>query len=469
MSQNEQLVSIDRGAFWDLPYLRQLHLKWNPMLMSINSQAFVGTQNLQSIDVEGCQSLELGSKQMLDNITMAATSRLLRYEQSRLQNHTTVSTSGDAKHSNNQSSSNNATSIIDNWQQYIASTGGGSPNASSGILPPLTSSLSTTTQIKRILERPTGSTSQLVKYSYCLAIVCLIVVALKLLFKFTSTSHYLEARRRRRRVYESKNSHHQQSVELDIDDDGIQSMSSSSDSNSNSNSYQMCEQPDNHVIAAIVSGVGGGARRSLQVAPQSPTSGINNDQDRDYDALQVNGGQVLLQQEQQQQQQQEVEVAADGAEGSLGCIEDGMMNNDISVISDSAYCLGWPITSNNNGNSNNNYTNEEEEAATNSGSINLCCNEPASGQIETVPLPVISASTLNQADDSHEVSIQQQQDEQQQQPQRSTSTIDLIHSQLIAAGFDYGHANCAHFYQSLGPALQLADMTANCFVALIHL
>lgn len=37
---------------------------------------------------------------------------------------------------------------------------------------------------------------------------------------------------------------------------------------------------------------------------------------------------------------------------------------------------------------------------------------------------------------------------------------EIIQSQLVAAGFECGNVNCAHFYQSLGPVLQMADMTA---------
>jgi hypothetical protein len=88
---------------------------------------------------------------------------------------------------------------------------------------------------------------------------------------------------------------------------------------------------------------------------------------------------------------------------------------------------------------------------------NSCCDISTTTTTTTTP----NAETMSTGPPTGAVAAQDEAGGGHQE-QDSTATIELIHDQLVAAGYgDYGHAKCAHFYQSLGPALQLADLTAS--------
>lgn len=375
LDENDQLVSIDRGAFWDLIYFKRLSLRLNPMLMSINSQAFVGTQSLQFIDVEGCQSLDSTTKQMLENITMAATSRLLRLEQL-----------GASKASSQQQQ---ATAI------QVNSTGSASVHSPPVVLLGQLSS-QPNLSVNQLIEKQQQQQNRL-NYAYYLATMALLVVALKLILKYTSSNHYLRHRRRRRRVYEASST----SNSLSQHEEGCLSgketcsghfeaqieRSSSSSSLADMNAYPMCDINSNEQRVSV--------------------SNFNQDES------------VLGSSEQQQQQQ------ASGSYSSFEVVDlehqDNWAESQPDAASDSI---------------------EELETQNETQIPSYCPDCPQAGEQQPE-----SPSGHHQEPSNGQAS--------------GETNYDLFQRQLLAAGLDYGHANCAHFYQSLGPALQFADMTAN--------
>lgn len=443
LNQNDQLVTIERGALWDLPYLSKLYLNSNPMLMNINSQSFVSTQNLQFIDIEGCQSLDANARQLLENITMTATSRQLRLEQQQqLAGSTTAPPSAQAPKSSMLTATLEPVTPPKNLTDSSSSD---SPSSSSSSL--LSSAAATLTrqeldpqttmqqqQHKSSMAKRPQQSKNLTKYLYYLGTITLLIVALKLVFKYTSTSHYLESRRRRRRVYEldSPAAAGQQDgssaavTGLTNRKHSISSVHSASQISSSSQSASSSE-----CDSIFVCGDGSATNQfelyesanNVIIQQQHPQS-LARDDDGDSEG-------------QQQTNEQEAEEAG-GREAGLGI---SVINVSPSVNPSTLCCpdcdsgqnhLQSPLE-----------MSTDQSAAISGGGTSECCPSevpPAQSPQQQQPLEPLS--------DSNE-------------PAAQSPSIDLIHSQLIAAGFDYGHANCAHFYQSLGPAMQLADMTAN--------
>jgi hypothetical protein len=213
LDNNDQLVAIDRGAFWDLPYLSFLSLSSNQVLISVNSQAFVGVPNLQTINYEDCQLLDSDTKQMLDNITSATTLRLLSQQQKEeKEEKATISSTSKGDRADDEDDDDN---------ELLPLSGSSSVMKPMRLIAP-TAAANTRQQLSAPVELGRGQlarggpvgggdgedapTNWMTKYVYSITCVVLIVVALKFAFKYTSTRHYLEARRRRRRVYQSSGS-----------------------------------------------------------------------------------------------------------------------------------------------------------------------------------------------------------------------------------------------------------------------
>lgn len=379
-------MAIDRGAFWDLPYLRQLHLRSNPMLMSINSQAFVGTQSLQTIDVADCQALDEAGVQVLENVTTSAASRLLRLEQ--------MSHNGESSGSGINFPASNGSQSLQNWNAKQRQTESESELRNQAQLESSRQLQVDQNDVHRILELHTGK----LKYAYYLASLAFLAVVLKLVFKYTSTSHYLGARRRRRRrVYQTKSN----CGELPSEEYEDPSEEDRRSLEAASNVFPMCsQQPD--VIFRINS-----ARSSHYNSPSGESSSGSSTANSCSHSAHSAGS-----------------ISAAGHE-HVEDVKDATSADEISVISEAL--VHQPLS---------------------------CCPECPHGP-QTPPPEVMCCPAQSQEGQSEE-----RQQEASPIPQ-SHAHLDMIHSQLIAAGYDYGHGNCAHFYQSLGPALQLADMTAN--------
>lgn len=440
------------------------------MLMSLNSQAFVGTQNLQTIDVEGCQSLYDSARQMLDNITMTATSRLLRYSEQQQAASIENVNSTTATNSSTPESKLNISPLKMNMSLSVTnqSIQLDSKQQAQTIFPRHSSH-----HIKQIIE----AQSNKLRYIYYLGVLTFLVVALKLVFKYTSTSHYLEARRRRRRVYEATNSNNKSTGDSFYPDDA-NSMSSS-----NVDAFPMCVQPESHILGGIGNALGvinnqvvvddgsGGELCRYQLG--ADLDGDQNDASEQRLRIEESSYDILSQQQQEEVAGEQVTVS-------------NVSDNTSSPVS--------------------HFTSSSEQAIDNIGEAasvqdlqNSCEQVAAGNEQEQEPAPVEDQS----GDQNEPIEIGPSvisnagvilsptccPDCPQQQPMveageagaeqivtgvaqqlandptsvglNNHTSFDLLHSQLVAAGFDYGHANCAHFYQSLGPALQLADITAN--------
>ena len=412
-------MAIERGAFWDLPHLRRLSLRSSQQLAAINSQAFVGTPNLQTIDAEDCPGLDGPTRQMLDNVTMAATSRQLRLEQ-QARAKQQVAGSG-ASPSNGSATPPAAGESADAALATVRRLG------PTGRLPAVGHLLDVQNQMT-----PEGRPQETrLRYLYSLASVAMLLVALKLVLRFSpSTTSYLKAqRRRRRRVYEASKS------AAVSEADEFESISSSSgvcraaraeggeladdddDDDRSGRSFTLCERPQIHVIGGLEAGSGAQFGEGLAASP-------NEDQEADgggvQPALEADGF---------------IELALNGQDEAVdsslspasGHFEAEAQSKPEAVIEPAAE----PSLASAAGH----YCPECPGAPT-------CCLAAQQQQPEVGPAAGSGA-------------------ERSSGPGRAPSQLDLIHSQLVAAGYDYGHANCAHFYQSLGPALQLADLTAN--------
>lgn len=57
-----ELTLVDRGAFWDLPYLKTLHLHHNAKLQFIDSKAFINVPNLRILSLHGNNLSALSSE-----------------------------------------------------------------------------------------------------------------------------------------------------------------------------------------------------------------------------------------------------------------------------------------------------------------------------------------------------------------------------------------------------------------------
>lgn len=425
------------------------------MLSSINSQAFVGTQSLQTIDVYDCQSLDDATKQMLENVTITATSRLLRNEQSVSPNHHRLQHSAELANG----------AVASNQTAGIAPDHLGKPPGENVINPEVAQetqqqsynkaqSHSTTSSRHFMDQLPFERGSRLQTCIYYLGTVVLLVVALKLVFKFTSTGHYIEARRRRRRVFEIGKG----TDEVDFDTEDSRSISHCSASEV----FPMCIQSGSHMLGGSLNLQPRLSQQQTETVDQSggssivehasSTSHLNGSVDSAYATLYTTD----ISDEQQRLPDEQSSI-----ENSINCSDD---TND--VISEAA---------------------STQHLADESMAGVCCpgCSGSAAGLCQSLPLndeqiragdqignqPVAGEDTSIPSTRCCELGNHGQLVHQQQQQHlpagadlsgnQSTATIDLIHSQLIAAGFDYGHAHCAHFYQSLGPALQLADITAN--------
>jgi len=523
MNQNEQLASIDRGAFWDLPYLRRLHLKFNPKLAKINSQAFVGTQNLQTIETEGCPSLEENGSQLLENITMSATSRQLRFEQQQ-QLHSIHSQAneptqhgfemaanttallagqnyplqGEQGNLSQRAPSTNATSIsrakhlqAQTLSSYLAiksATPLAIPSSSSQPQPQSQSPSSSSQSQSSFQDRINGvlsSRNHWLKYIYYLGTVSFLVLALKLVFKYTSTGRYMERRRQRRRVFEMPMKRDSYDLAATCND-GRQS---SSLSFSTADAYQLYEQPSELVIVARGStmaagrGEAGGDSTTSdtyeQSAPIPYTRSNGQDLDLDQcDALELAAAQALIESTRSVGQTSGLaagdksEVIANPEHLQLGltpaCCSDCPVLVGAELINEPAACFEvaarTPAQLGREGLDVEQEEEEEEEdremeveVKVEGGEVKEEEEEEEEEEEAAAVVVAVGEDERNRAAMALGQGSVLKTDSGRMQP----TTIDLIHSQLIAAGFDYGHANCAHFYQSLGPALQLADMTAN--------
>lgn len=399
MNGNEQLVSIDRGAFWDLPYLRRLDLRANPMLMSINSQAFVGTPSLQSIELDELQSLEPSARQMLDNITMAATARLLRLEQTRA----------------------NLSQVAPATQKPVE------------VLQLASNSTSQRADLKRFsnLAAEQVKSSKLeqeqskLNYLYYLGSLIVLLAALKLVFKYTSTSHLMESRRGRRRVYDANKS------------------SSSTCSSSSS------PPPDvNSLSSAVVEAYQMYGQQSVieQVEQENESDSVNESKSNKPHQTIVDVDDEIAANhrlDDNAQHSSQCQLSAEQEEED----EQDDDDNNISVITSSHSMLTLHLPSSCCPNCSTSQQAQREEQA----------------QIDHSPtLPLLSSlsptNTCSSTEQQSQVVVVAANSDEAAN-ESSATTLDLIQSQLIAAGLDYGHLNCAHFYQSLAPAL--ADMSDN--------
>lgn len=417
LNQNEQLVSIDRGAFWDLPYLKRLDLKSNSMLMNINSQAFVGTQNLQYINVKGCQSLDLNTKQMLENITMAATSRLLRIEQQ-------IATSGPVKQAADYQQQQQVVGLLlatNNSQSSNNSTLAGQMSTLSSSKLLASNLLQLHPEIQSQLEQQNK-----LNYAYYLGTMALLVVALKIVFEYTSSNHYLRHRRSRRRVYEKS---------------------------SDDCSLSTCHDNQFKQVAAAIDLNSDSISDSLE-------SGINQ---QSGDAAAADGRPTeayemcdMVSHQQQQTEGDVIFAHGTGSEGEINCGVGGLEELSAEFVEGSHQeVASWCENPENQQDQQDVF----EEIALDEQDV---MNESAmSSYCPDCPLGLDAGDTEHQAAAVSQQMMAGEPQQQQQQQQPSSMNYDLFQRQLVAAGLDYGHANCAHFYQSLGPALQFADMTAN--------
>lgn len=236
LNKNEQLVSVDRGAFWDMPYLTRLHLQSCPMLMSINSQAFVGIQNLNFINVDGCQSLEQESRQLLENITVASTYRQLRLEQKQ-----------QKKESSNNSSTLdigiqidstvNGTHLSQFVPQIIPKPPIPSTNNNNFGSGSSTAAAAQPDDISHIIE----IANHRLKYAYYTTSLVFLIVSLKLVLKYTQVGNGgTSTLRSRRRVYGTSSS----SPENDNPDHGVNGRDDEDMSTDDGAGYEMQERPD---------------------------------------------------------------------------------------------------------------------------------------------------------------------------------------------------------------------------------
>lgn len=411
--------------------MKRLSLNSNPMLMSINSQAFVGTPALQAIEVESCQSLEEAARQLLENVTMMATSRQLLQK---------VTVNSDPS---NQLIQASAGDKLPKEPMDLGAAVGSKLQRNLG-LPVLSGALSTvgvngsfvssldalpanqpsaiSDNIKHILELQ----SSRLKYVYYGATLCLLALVLKLVFKYTSTNYYMESRRRRRRVYEATSSSPSFTCSQNLDAQSSPNCSELDSDYSFSMSarveyFQMCVQRPNDIV------IGAAATRRQQ--------------------------EILVHQEQ---------VSSPMGSDLIPSPVVGDYTTKPSPYGGADYELSA--------------TNEIDQMSVIAGVQHMtrsvsptltdtCCSECPAVDLSDCCSQATASVQLREADDLQDAQVQHQDvatDQinhiqltmQQPSPQ---SHLDLRHPQTLATGYDLDHADCDHFYRSLGPALQMAD------------
>lgn len=507
LDNNDQLVEIDRGAFWDLPELSSLSLKSNTILQSINSQAFVGVPNLQLINYDDCQSLDAASKQMLDNITMATTLRQLKQRQddedelregeAKLSQLSGKDLGKDSLNATDESVMNGQSPLM--TQQSFLTLKQVAKQQS--MLMALSNQQMSAIELK--LNEPFGGPALdwlKLKHFYSAAFIVFVIVALKFVFKYTSTRHYMDSRRRRRRVYQSPvsaqhpvSSSTASSCSLSSNGDSKSARSLDSDdidddqNISGSDSFMMREQgPCFNIL-----------RRPLNRTQNENTNNITNAGDGNNGRLHCGDtageivvhelevdqlGEVDLHQQQQQQQQQccgyeQNELVSDcpdccNQQQQQRCNEVILMpdnnqtTNELDIVEQQQQAIGGSSSANG-------LTPESNAATLLNQQANLCDNNNSnnatneilegdavqqSNNQDQINIDMTTAATSTTSSAAPEQSLLNESIDIQTQ---QMATFDLIHNQLVAAGLDYGHANCEHFYQSLGPALQLANLEAN--------
>jgi len=576
LNQNDLLMSIERGAFWDLPYLKRLTLNSNQVLINISSQAFVGaTQNLKTIEVDDCPMLDPQAKQLLENITSTATSRSLALGAATSSSSTVSSwPAGEGPASENGGSPEARAADQLASGAELASTSGdfGSPladgakpsmiseravgGAQRGQLPKSSAGGQLRAAVHPQQQQQNNNNFSRQRFHQgalqspgllnsapsngrqpqpdfsaqswspmgpltltrflCLAGSCgLLLAALSLVLKYTSTRHYLvEAHRRRRRVYQSPE--HQQGGL------GGRSLSSADeDERPASNEPQQPTSPGGSRAhsprLSFRSGSPSGSPAPLE-SPSStgPSSASRRPSgealgcemfamhERPHHLLggrqaSVSGEAGELEQDAEAAHRgetvcgpEEAEEALQGGEreealsGASSCdqlppneqYEPHKLDLSCPECRQQACCAADSPRE------------AEGPASPADHALALGCFQPEGQHLEVAGggsqagQMVSDGAQAQQMHTDHEQQPQGQPQSDQLEGQQSgpdeqvigmgagaeqangisqeqMEAFHLIRSQLVAAGSDYGHANCAHFYQSIGPALQLADMTAN--------
>ena len=500
-------MSIERGAFWDLPYLKRLALNSNPLLMAVNSQAFVGAgQSLQQIDTDDCPSLEKEARQLLDNITMAATSRLLKVGGE-------LASSQAAGQQVLRAEQLLAQTPVANKQRPLHNH---APNGGAS------------SQQQRSLDGATLATGSGVpgaKLVYSICSLALVLVLLNLVLKYTSTRRYLlEARRRRHRVYSSalgepdgqsgrralgrgqggrrRRRRRRKSFGDDEeapakrgpdDDDSDQEQEEQEEEEACERSYDSASvgrplgspSPSSSSTRSRsrlgsscaesleCGGLGGQVFALCELRAQRSSSrtssghcdelaGPKRDQlaPGDIGERALEGAQVSC---------SSIGAAAAAAAASAsidmrlecpGQQADEGISSDV-ILSEAGEQVAEQVVG------------ERAKEATSGPGLHFdamldCpdCRQAAvaaccSGDLQQQQQQQVSATGELGQPSGQIVGVDETKISEQSEGLKINTTLGMIHNQLVAAGYDYGHANCAHFYHSLGPALQLADLTAN--------
>lgn len=458
--------------------------------MSINSQAFVATQNLHTIEAENCPSLEPEARQLLDNITIAATYRLLRLEQQRFETlntsnlgasssvsvtnqnplETNISNLGKLSKALNADKSEiksqfervtpanfsgdiatntivtHDTRLLVDGKVSPSEPGSASNSANSGLSGlnldrlqlqlenPLTEIQMVSPQIGAETERILKMANNNLSYAYYATSLVFLVVALKLVFKYTSTTHYLGYLRRSRRVYESETP----------DDLSL-------------NSYRLTDTRPNGLML--------GASKPLEASEYSDHSQERSDEGQPEELVchptEPQPIDHLGETEAANEEQRNISSISAICDSIQVLVHAGHLG-DIPSTSGSCTCPECPSHSSQ-------YDPLEQlQLQPESTEHQQSGDNPAAYQSSGIMLapPGCSDGTQTErllSNDTTNISILPVSDQQaeQTQQQQQEALDQLIQNHLMASGYDYGHANCAHFYQSLGPALQFADMTAN--------
>lgn len=339
--------------------------------MSINSQAFVGTQNLQQIDIENCPSLETGSRQVIQNVTASSTSRILQRNAHISANQTEASQNGS-------SPAGKLGRAIELAQPTSLQN---LPLPRPAGLPRSSVSESQQQYVNEVL----ATYSNKLKYVYYLATLTFLAVALKLVFKFSSSSRYMESRRRRRRVYEADGSLSGAGACAlhSVDSFSFATSSSESDNDSGCQSFELRQArsrswslSEGHQLDRLATG----ALRRLAGSCGS--------------IYRLSG----------QQEAPHPDVIASRTTSFAH------HEPDVGVLEDDGSVIGG-----------------------------ACC---------LAPVPPSGACTCTES--TYEGAFMAPVDQ-------AGPPLELIRSQMLAAGLDFGHANCAHFCRSLHLSGDFAD------------
>lgn len=407
LNDNNQLVAIERGAFWDLAHLKRLKLSSNPSWMSLNNQAFVGTPNLEHIDIENCTSLDQSARQLVENITMTTTSRqLLRGFQS---SNLTVSVPANAVWNHNVSlDSTNLTrraELAIARQKSLFSQSSDQRDVS-------TIGSDAQQYVKEVL----AAHSSKLKYFYYMGTLTLLAVALKLVYKLSSDQRYLETRRRRHRVYEaSSSSPGSSSSRCAPHSPSSFSIGSTScdDEDYSSHEIDLDQARPRSQSWSSRAARSTGAKQHLRSSLESIPMSIINRQVRSVAPIESFADVIAYSADFQQIQPTMNSDQATELEGDLSVITSGLPTNLNQQMG--SCCLGM-----------------------------VDCNQVS-------PTQTFCSGQGCPINCQHQIQTTSSQ-------QLPTDQMDLVHQQqYFSTGLHYEHANCAHFYQSLGPALHLAD------------